>query len=779
MTSSISFKDLSQHLKPYLLTILTDISSGGSQQGREYKAASIYGGKGDSFSFNIDTQKWADFAVNGHQGGDIISLYATIKGVKQFEAAKQLADQYGYQLDNSVRSNTPSFIHYKFGKPDHVYMYKNAVNEPTHAVVKYLLKETNSKGKQKKQFSQWHYNLEENKWVNKTTPVTPLYKLDLIHAYQNKKVVICEGEKSAEAAQLLLGNNHYVTTCWMGGATTASIKKCDLSPLIGREVYLWADNDQSGFEAMGFLSQALAQTAKSITLINPKPSDPDTFDAADLLELGLSSNDLKDWLKSRITILKPSLSPAEVLSPQTANVEPRLNEGPTIPTLQVVSGDDQLTVFDQARASIKWEQYGLQMKSQYKVFENEANVYAILEKSPLFSKSFYYDVFFQSFMSTYESKEPEKVTKDLITNIKIHLQKQFYFGNVSTEAVKNAVGLFLSKAPKNNYMAEKIKSYKWDNKPRINSFMTEIYGSDPSDYTTAVSRIFWLQMVKRIVEPGCQADIVVILEGEQGIKKTSSLRVIGGDYYAPAGKELNKDFYIKLKGKFLMEIGELSTFSKSDHNDLKEMISTNNDFYRDLFQPDDTPHPRSCIFVGTTNDKYYLKDETGNRRYLPIDCKKVELDNLKENLEQYFAEAYLRLQSGEDHWEYPKEAQQLITDQRSADLKDDDPWADDIAKWVFDVKKVLVKSIMIHALGIHDARFHTKKEANRIGKILKNLGFEHGKVSIDKAQQSGWISSRTDCLYSNCAEKTNETPEQKIRRLEQEIVKVKQNMIFG
>ena len=76
MQQSINFKDLSTHLKPFLISILTEYCPGGELQGREYKAASVNGGKGSSFSFNIDTQKWADFAFSSHAGNDIISFVA-------------------------------------------------------------------------------------------------------------------------------------------------------------------------------------------------------------------------------------------------------------------------------------------------------------------------------------------------------------------------------------------------------------------------------------------------------------------------------------------------------------------------------------------------------------------------------------------------------------------------------------------------------------------------------------------------------------------------------
>lgn len=757
--SQINFKELNQHLSPYLLKILTEIVSGGTQLGREYKAAGIHGGKGESFSFNLDNQKWADFAVSDHKGGDIISLYAKVKNLSQVDAAHELADQYGFSPPQDVRRELPSFIHSRYGKPHSVYIYKDIHANPTHAVVRYNLSEKNSKGKHKKQFSQWHFSETENKWIARTTPSTPLYNLDLIHRYQDKKIVICEGESSAEAAQKLLGDRLYITTCWMGGSGATAIKKTDLSPLFGRNLVLWPDNDEPGKAAMGTLASLIAQAARTINVINNKETDPETFDAGDLLESGLSGKEIATWLKERVEILKPFSTSAEVMetetlhtvatTPKSADVEILHPEHPHAPPQNVQIStrdlDSQLNPMDQARASIKWQQYGLQMKSEYKVFEHEENIYRILKQHPLLRDSFFYDEFNQCYMSTFQTTEPEPVTDDFKTKIKMLLQREFMFGSASSDAVKSALALHLKNAPKKNTQEEKIKKVNWDQVPRINDFMTDIYGVAPSEYTTAVSRIFWLQMVKRITEPGCQADIVVILEGAQGIRKTSSLRLIAGDHYAIAGRDISsKDFYIRLKGKYLVEMGELNTFSKSDHNELKEVISNNNDMYRDLFAKEATPHPRTCVFVGTTNDQYYLKDETGNRRYLPVECKKVEFEMLKDRLPQYYAEAYARLAAGEDHWEFPKEEHEKITDQRHADFKEEDPWFDAVSKYaehvpsVFNITKFMTDPTAHFGLGMPLDRV-TPKDRKRVGTILRQIGWKNGNVRDGQNVIRGWI----------------------------------------
>jgi putative DNA primase/helicase len=707
----MNFQQLSHHLKPYLTTILADISPGGRQEGREYKASSIYGGQGDSFSFNLDTQKWADFATSDHQGGDIVSLYAAVKSMKQINAAHELAQQYGFKTEKNVTDNPPSGIHPKHGKPEKLYVYKNTDSSYYMAVYRYKLAELNSKNKHKKHFSQWHFDYNIKKWVAKKPPNGYLlYNLDQIQAHPNKKIVICEGEKSAEAVSELLSSSIYIGTCWPGGSKNQNIDNTNLTPLANRDVILWPDNDDEGKQAMQHVAARIAHLAKTITTIKPDPADPDTFDAADLVALQQDHQFISDWLKKRATKLKSSSS--EVVS----TVSPRAADQP----LQDTHPD-----YSEASAIIRWQEYNLQMKSQYKVFEHEENVVRVLEKHPIIKSAYYFDEFENQYMSNFQNVKPERAGELEVTKLKMLLQREFMFGQISTAAVKSALGFHLKSVPRKNFMAEQLSKLEWDKTARVDTFFMDIYGADDNEYNRAASRIFWLQLVNRITRPGCKVDIMLILEGAQGIRKSTSLRTIATpDYFTEAGADISKkDFFIKLKSKMIVEFGELNTFSKADQNQLKEVITTQVDQYRDLFQPEDTPHPRTCVFVGTTNDKHYLKDETGARRYMPVECKSVDIDKLVALREQYFAEAYSRLD--EDYWTFPVDAHKQITDERSVELKDEDPWADKVRKYAenkatFSITNFLTDGVDFGGLGIEIGRT-SRKDSLRVSSILKQM----------------------------------------------------------
>ena len=144
--------------------------------------------------------------------------------------------------------------------------------------------------------------------------------------------------------------------------------------------------------------------------------------------------------------------------------------------------------------------------------------------------------------------------------------------------------------------------------------------SDERAYVTAVSRLFLIQAVARAKAPGCKADSVVILEGDQGTGKSTALRILFSEEYF--GDQLphmtSKDASSYLRGKWGVELAELEFKKKTEVETIKAFISRQSDNYRPAYGRQDIVSARTCVFVGTTNRDDYLVDETGNRRFLPV-----------------------------------------------------------------------------------------------------------------------------------------------------------------
>lgn len=189
---------------------------------------------------------------------------------------------------------------------------------------------------------------------------------------------------------------------------------------------------------------------------------------------------------------------------------------------------------------------------------------------------------------------------------------------------------------------EWLNSLVWDGVPRVNTWIKDYcQGEAEEPYLSEVSRKFLLAMVKRIFEPGCQWDYVLVLEGKQGKYKSSIARALASDKWfmdnLPDLKD--KDAMLNLQGKWLIELGELTNVKRSDHNLVKAYLVRRTDTVRPHYGRIMADVPRQSVFIGTVNEGEYLKDPTGNRRFWPVKVGECDVKGLTAVRDQFFAEA--------------------------------------------------------------------------------------------------------------------------------------------
>src|SRR5262245_13919396 len=231
------------------------------------------------------------------------------------------------------------------------------------------------------------------------------------------------------------------------------------------------------------------------------------------------------------------------------------------------------------------------------------------------------------------------------------------FSKVKIETVRHAVKA-LAYEDRRNVVRDWLNSLNWDEEPRIDYLFEKYFGAVPTEYSRAASKNFMLSMVARIFQPGCQADHMIILEGDQGVKKSTGLQAIGGDWYFEqhVSATKHKEFAENLQGKMLVEISELDAFRKTEITSVKATITDKNDRYREPWARHSTDHPRQSIFAGTTNASDWNHDASGARRFWPIECRgEIKVESLRIDREQLFAEAVCRYKCGEMWWEMPIE----------------------------------------------------------------------------------------------------------------------------
>ena len=196
----------------------------------------------------------------------------------------------------------------------------------------------------------------------------------------------------------------------------------------------------------------------------------------------------------------------------------------------------------------------------------------------------------------------------------------------------------------------------WDGQKRIEGLLPRCFQADDTPYVRAVTRKVFAAAVARIFRPGTKFDSVLVLDGEQGIGKSTLFRELAGDEYYSETLSLtdmsSKDGAEKLQGYWIVEIGELAGMRKADIEKVKNFISTLDDIYRPSYGHTVESHPRQAVIIATVNgEKGYLRDITGNRRFWIIKCRQKEQARkwsfTKEERDQIWAEAVALWRGGE------------------------------------------------------------------------------------------------------------------------------------
>lgn len=170
-----------------------------------------------------------------------------------------------------------------------------------------------------------------------------------------------------------------------------------------------------------------------------------------------------------------------------------------------------------------------------------------------------------------------------------------------------------------NPVTDYLGGLTWDGVPRLDRLFIDYLGAEDSPYTRAVTRKAFTAAAARAMDPGCKYDQMLILAGAQGTFKSSTLTIMGGEWFTDSLLTFNgKDAMEVLQGKWIVEIAELQAFSNTDVNKIKQFVSSQSDRYRAAYGHRPADHPRRCVFFGTTNAKEFLRDFTGGRRFWPV-----------------------------------------------------------------------------------------------------------------------------------------------------------------
>lgn len=200
-----------------------------------------------------------------------------------------------------------------------------------------------------------------------------------------------------------------------------------------------------------------------------------------------------------------------------------------------------------------------------------------------------------------------------------------------------------------------LRSLKWDGTERLGQWMQNCLGSPDTAFVRAVGRKTLIAAVARAFKPGCKVDTVLVLEGEQGIRKSTAIAALFGEDYTAESVNLfdqHNKMVMAMMGSWCVELAEFIAITKRDENQVKGMLSMRSDRVVLPYAKLASDHPRQCIFFGTINpgESGYLTDSTGNRRYWPVEVSRADIDLIVSRRDQLWAEAYRAFAADEPWW---------------------------------------------------------------------------------------------------------------------------------
>lgn len=757
----VDFRRIAEAALQRLDRLVEEWLPGGRREGHEYKALNPTRADGrlGSFSINLNTGAWADFAT-GDKGGDAISLYAFVFGLKPIDAARELAATLGFDDRSAgesgepggganIASSAPSRrrsewqaivpapasagelpkAHIKRGRPEAVWEYRTAAGELIGAVYRFR---TSDGGKEVLPCC-WARHVEKGaqewRWLAFPDP-RPLYGLDRLRA--DGTVLVVEGEKCADAARAALPAEISVVT-WPGGGK--AVDKADFTPLAGRKVVVWPDCDaqqdkhgqtlpedeQPGIKAAERVAEVLVGLGASVRIVAiPAPgAKPSGWDVADAIAEGWTGEQVRAFVRDNLRA-------------------PKCAAGLSTP--------------DQAPPDDDWRRQ-LTRNGNGSLMATVGNAYLQFVHRPEWRGVLAFDEFAQRPIKLAPPPFERGVAGDWEgmddSFASFWMQTHAGMAKISTPMTSEAAEM-AARIASFDPVKRHLEALPWDGRLRVDEWLIDYFGAPATDYTRLVGRLWLLGMVRRAFEPGSKFDYMPILEGPQGRGKSTALEILAHPWFGNTDFVMgDKDSMAVMQGKWLYEIAELDSFNKADTTRVKSFVSRQIDEFRPAYGRRVVRLPRRVVLVGTTNQFEYFKDSSGNRRFWPIKVvDMIELDGLRAVRDQLLAEAVARWRDGEVCYPTREQQDQFITpEQESREIAD--AWEEGVHRYLEepDVGGIRIDQasgydILVKGLKL-DAGKITKEMTTRVGIVMRKLGWnkherrgEHPRYVYERPKKS-------------------------------------------
>lgn len=294
-------------------------------------------------------------------------------------------------------------------------------------------------------------------------------------------------------------------------------------------------------------------------------------------------------------------------------------------------------------------------------------------------------------------------------------------------------------------VTEYLSSLTWDGTARCDRWLIACLGVADSPLMREMSSKWLIAAVKRAFEPGCQSDYTLVLEGEQGRRKSSALRILcGSDWFTDDLGEIGtKDSAMQLQGNWIVEIGEMDAFRRADVTTINAWLTRRVDEFRPPYGRRTESYPRQNIFAATTNKDQSGKDDTGLRRFWYARVGEIDIEKLAEHRDQIWAEAVHRYRAGENTW-LTRDNESAARDEQST-RQETDAWEESVLEWVESPSGKLIRSrpgrailpeILQFALNIPKKDWNPYQR-QRVGGILRRAGYVARRSPRSDADDDG------------------------------------------
>lgn len=550
------------------------------------------------------------------------------------------------------------------------------------------------------------------RWVQGNAPAPkPPLRLEELRLDGDAAVLFVEGEKAADAADELFQD--YVVTTTAGGCKQHMFT--DYAVFAGRRVTVWPDNDAPGRKyAEDICAHVMPAGAVEARIVEVPVAWPQGWDLADEPPEGVALADLRRMLEEAPVWTPPVEEPAK--SEAGASMD--------------IPDDIKAEVEQEFEFNAKT---GLPLK-------NERNVCAALSRMGV---RLSYDEFAAKYMMEGLKGYGPIVADDALDEIWLCLQRQFEL-KMSKEELDR---ILLSQGRMRRFhpVRQYLDALVWDGKARVERWLETYLGAedDKAGLTRAIGKIMLVAAVRRVRRPGVKYEHLVVLEGPQGAGKSRAVKALCPDpewFTDSVSLGLEPKEVMELTaGKWIVEIGELAGMRKSEVEHVKALLSRQVDEARMAYDRLKRDRPREFVCVGTTNEDSYLVDESGNRRFLPVKCGKIDVAAIEIDRDQLWAEASYWEGKGAQIFLPDRLGEALATRHANREVRDElqevvQGWLDDKYKpenRLLEVQRTTLVEVATGALELKIDRLDPLMQ-RRLSRILKHSRWEktmrsHGK----------------------------------------------------